>query len=66
MVDHSPSTIRNGLSILHQVPEGHVGVYWRGGALQKTVTDPGLTMTLSIRFSFSSFFPRTYEISACT
>ncbi|CAK7326197.1 unnamed protein product [Dovyalis caffra] len=28
-------------SILHQVPEGHVGVYWRGGALLETVTDPG-------------------------
>lgn len=31
----------NDLSILHQVPEGHVGVYWRGGALLKTITDPG-------------------------
>ncbi|KAM2541974.1 hypothetical protein TB2_021473 [Malus domestica] len=29
------------ISILHQVPEGHVGVYWRGGALLKTITDPG-------------------------
>ncbi|OIW10253.1 hypothetical protein TanjilG_28004 [Lupinus angustifolius] len=28
-------------SVLHQVPEGHVGVYWRGGALLKTITDPG-------------------------
>ncbi|ERM99992.1 hypothetical protein AMTR_s00110p00140670 [Amborella trichopoda] len=27
--------------ILHQVPEGHVGAYWRGGALLKTITSPG-------------------------
>ena len=26
---------------LHSVPEGHVGVYWRGGALLSTVTQPG-------------------------
>lgn len=31
----------NGFSMLHQVPEGHVGVYWRGGALLKTITNPG-------------------------
>lgn len=37
----SVSTISNSFSILHQVPEGHVGVYWRGGALLKTITDPG-------------------------
>ena len=27
----SSSTLSN-LTILHKVPEGHVGVYWRGGA----------------------------------
>ncbi|KAJ3670955.1 hypothetical protein LUZ60_008381 [Juncus effusus] len=27
--------------ILHEVPEGHVGVYWRGGALTKTISNPG-------------------------
>ena len=48
MVIPSSSTFRNGFSILHQVPEGHVGVYWRGGALLKTITDPGLTMVLSL------------------
>ncbi|XP_058735347.1 uncharacterized protein LOC131607350 [Vicia villosa] len=36
----SPSLL-NSLSIVHQVPEGHVGVYWRGGALLKTITEPG-------------------------
>jgi len=29
--------------ILHQVPEGHVGCYWRGGALLKEITDPGMS-----------------------
>ncbi|XP_030956677.1 erlin-1-like isoform X2 [Quercus lobata] len=46
MMNQSPSTIRNGLSILHQVPEGYVGVYWKGGALQKTITDPGFHLKL--------------------
>jgi len=26
---------------LHRIPEGHVGVYWRGGALLDRVTGPG-------------------------
>lgn len=26
---------------IHRVEEGHVGMYWRGGALLSTVTDPG-------------------------
>ncbi|KAL0003711.1 hypothetical protein SO802_011272, partial [Lithocarpus litseifolius] len=42
----SSSTIRNGFSILHQVPEGHVGAYWRGGALLKKITDPGFHLKL--------------------
>lgn len=37
----SASTLKLSLSILHQVPEGHVGVYWRGGALLNKITDPG-------------------------
>lgn len=40
------STLRQSLAILHQVPEGHVGVYWRGGALLNTITDPGLLLCL--------------------
>jgi len=35
-------------SILHKVPEGHVGVYWRGGALQKRITEPGFHSKLPI------------------
>ncbi|CAL4931611.1 unnamed protein product [Urochloa decumbens] len=33
-------------SVVHQVPEGHVGVYWRGGALLKTITPPGFHVKL--------------------
>lgn len=42
----STLSVSNSLSILHQVPEGHVGVYWRGGALLKTITDPGTFLIL--------------------
>ncbi|KAI9091980.1 hypothetical protein K1719_027915 [Acacia pycnantha] len=31
---------------MHQVPEGHVGVYWRGGVLQKTITEPGFQVKM--------------------
>lgn len=41
----SHSNLKSDFSILHQVPEGHVGVYWRGGALLKTITDPGLSLS---------------------
>lgn len=33
---------------LHSVPEGHVGVYWRGGALLSTVTQPGTREVASV------------------
>ncbi|KAM7484429.1 hypothetical protein LguiA_000438 [Lonicera macranthoides] len=38
----------NSFSIIHQVPEGHVGVYWRGGALLETVTDPGFHLKMPL------------------
>ncbi|KAJ1393930.1 Erlin1/2 [Sesbania bispinosa] len=41
LVPSASTSFQNTLSILHQVPEGHVGVYWRGGALLKTITEPG-------------------------
>ncbi|XP_028778171.1 erlin-2-B-like [Neltuma alba] len=40
------SPFKNSLSILHQVPEGRVGVYWRGGALLKTITEPGFHLKM--------------------
>ncbi|GMY25862.1 erlin-2-B-like isoform X1 [Fagus crenata] len=44
----SSSSLKNCLSILHQVPEGHVGVYWRGGALLSVITDPGFHLKLPL------------------
>ncbi|XP_043704429.1 erlin-2-like isoform X2 [Telopea speciosissima] len=38
--------------MLHQVPEGHVGVYWRGGALLKTITYPGFHLKLPLITQF--------------
>lgn len=48
----SSSNFLDSLSILHQVPEGHVGVYWRGGALLKTITDPGFHVKLPLITQF--------------
>ncbi|GFZ10900.1 SPFH/Band 7/PHB domain-containing membrane-associated protein family [Actinidia rufa] len=42
------STLKNSLTIIHQVPEGHVGVYWRGGALLNTITDPGFHVKMPL------------------
>ncbi len=36
------------ITTLHEVHEGHVGVYWRGGALLPTVTKPGFHLKLPI------------------
>lgn len=36
----------NQWGIVHQIPEGHVGVYWRGGALLNTVSSPGFHLML--------------------
>ncbi|KAM2179565.1 hypothetical protein ACFX1R_034525 [Malus domestica] len=36
------------ISILHQVPEGHVGVYWRGRALLNTIIDPSFHLKLPL------------------
>ncbi|KAJ7953910.1 erlin-2-B [Quillaja saponaria] len=44
----SSPTITKSLSVLHQVPEGHVGVYWRGGALVKEITDPGFHLKMPL------------------
>ncbi|KAK4260999.1 hypothetical protein QN277_004055 [Acacia crassicarpa] len=46
LIPSSSSSFKNSFSILHQVPEGHVGVYWRGGALLKTITEPGFHLKM--------------------
>ncbi|XP_072974022.1 uncharacterized protein [Typha angustifolia] len=52
MVSSSSSMSSGSFQILHQVPEGHVGVYWRGGALLKTITDPGFHLKLPLITQF--------------
>jgi hypothetical protein len=50
------------MAILHQIPEGHVGVYWRGGALLNTISEPGMSISHCVPFisgvalSFGFFF----------
>ncbi|XP_010259731.1 PREDICTED: erlin-2-B-like [Nelumbo nucifera] len=46
------STASGNFSILHQVPEGYVGVYWRGGALLKTITNPGFHLKMPLITQF--------------
>jgi len=33
---------------VHQIPEGHVGLYWTGGALQDTISPPGWAVKLPL------------------
>lgn len=37
---------------LHVVDEGHVGIYFRGGALLDSITDPGYHFKLPLVTSF--------------
>ena len=39
---------------IHRIPEGHVGVYWRGGALLDRVTGPGYHTMLPIVTSYAA------------
>ncbi|XP_020591184.1 erlin-2-B [Phalaenopsis equestris] len=49
----STSFSTNGsYSVLHQVPEGHVGAYWRGGALLNSITSPGFHLKLPLITQF--------------
>jgi hypothetical protein len=39
---------------VHMVPEGHVGVYWRGGALLSSYSKPGVHLKLPLVTSVHS------------
>ncbi|KAI9079536.1 hypothetical protein K1719_038508 [Acacia pycnantha] len=41
-----PPFFKYSVSFHYQVPEGHVGVYWRGGVQQKTITEPGFQVKM--------------------
>ncbi|KAM1392320.1 hypothetical protein ACFX13_020313 [Malus domestica] len=48
---HPTETLSENLGInqgLISIPEGHIGVYWRGSALLKTITDPGFHLNLPL------------------
>ena len=38
---------------LHKVNEGYVGVYWRGGALLKTISRPGFHVKVPVITAFA-------------
>jgi regulator of protease activity HflC (stomatin/prohibitin superfamily) len=40
------------LNGFHTVPEGHVGIYFRGGALLDTITEPGYHVKLPMITSY--------------
>ncbi|GIL75153.1 hypothetical protein Vretimale_7832 [Volvox reticuliferus] len=39
---------------VHQIPEGHVGVYWRGGMLLRRVTPPGIHVRIPLIDTFEA------------
>ncbi|KAF6173911.1 hypothetical protein GIB67_039862 [Kingdonia uniflora] len=49
LVPTSFSSANSSFSIILQVPEGHVGVYWRGG---ETITEPGFHLTMPLITQF--------------
>ena len=40
------------LSAIHTVREGHVGVYWRGGALLNEISEPGYHLKIPLITQF--------------
>jgi len=48
LVAISIPAVSSCFGILHQVPEGHVGAYWTGGALSKRITDPGFHLKMPV------------------
>jgi regulator of protease activity HflC (stomatin/prohibitin superfamily) len=43
-----------GIGGIHHVQEGHVGVYWIGGALLKSITDPGINWMMPVITTFAN------------
>lgn len=48
------SAVLLGMFSLHRIEEGHVGVYWRGGALIPRVTHPGYHLKVPIVDTFEN------------
>jgi regulator of protease activity HflC (stomatin/prohibitin superfamily) len=47
------AALLTALATLHQVDEGHVGVYWRGGALLDSTSGPGWHVRLPFVTTFA-------------
>lgn len=39
---------------VHKIEEGHIGVYWRGGALMEGITEPGYHLMFPIMTSYAN------------
>ena len=39
---------------IHKIPEGHVGIYWRGGAQIKGWTNPGFNFMIPTITSYNA------------
>ena len=39
---------------IHKIEEGHIGVYWRGGALIEGFTEPGYHLMLPLVTSYAN------------
>jgi len=39
---------------IHKIEEGHVGLYWVGGALRNGITEPGYHMMFPLITSFAN------------
>ena len=56
MPQPNPAAVVVGMAVLgavanlalHRIDEGHVGVYYRGGALLKTIAQPGFHMMVPL------------------
>merc|ERR1719424_1832847 len=44
----SLAVIASFFSCCHKIHEGHIGVYWRNGALLEKTTDPGVHLKLPL------------------
>lgn len=48
--------------VLHRIDEGHVGVYFRAGALLPILSKPGIHMMFPILTSYRSIQVRNYRV----
>jgi hypothetical protein len=39
---------------VHRIEEGHIGLYWRGGALMEGYTEPGFHFMLPVITSYAN------------